>query len=66
MMEMKDFGEIIFLLNCLFGAVAGVVESRGRKFDLDIYIFLVLFFLKIKTYFLFVFLENYLLRVRGK
>lgn len=29
-MEMKDFGEIIFLLNCLFGAVAGVVESRGR------------------------------------
>lgn len=30
-MEMKDFGEIIFLLNCLFGAVAGVVESRGRN-----------------------------------
>lgn len=29
MMEMKDFGEIIFLLNCLFGAVSGLVESRG-------------------------------------
>lgn len=30
-MEMKDFGEIIFLLNCLFGAVSGLVESRGRN-----------------------------------
>lgn len=29
--EMKDFGEIVFLLNCLFGAVDWVVESRGGE-----------------------------------